>query len=50
MNANIKLEKQATALLRKAGYRADGRKAGERRLSIRAISTPCGGQPSWRRK
>ncbi|HEY4528246.1 MAG TPA: hypothetical protein VJJ48_00260 [Candidatus Paceibacterota bacterium] len=43
-------EAQATKLLARAGYQSNGQVKSSKRVSVRAISTPCGGKPGWRRK
>ncbi|MFZ2764084.1 MAG: hypothetical protein WAX80_03565 [Minisyncoccia bacterium] len=45
-----KLEAQANSILAKAGYQADGQRKGAKKVSVRAISTPCGGRPGWKRR
>ena len=43
------LEKQATAILARAGCAASGLPKGEGGKSVKTILTPCGGQPGWKR-
>ena len=43
------LSAQADKILAKAGYSADGRPKSDARGSVKAISTPCGGKPGWKR-
>lgn len=51
-----KLEGEATKLLRKAGFRADGQPRDQKKTwdstgeSVRAISTPMGGKSGYTRK
>lgn len=51
-----KLEAEATKLLRKAGYKADGQPKDQQKSwdstgeSVRAISTPMGGKSGYSRK
>ena len=39
------LEAAADRILSQAGYRPDGREKSEKGVSVKAISTPVGGQP-----
>jgi hypothetical protein len=41
---------QANAILARAGYAEDGRPKSDKRVSVRAISTPCGGKPTDRKR
>ncbi len=43
------LDAEASEFLRKAGFRADGRPRGEGSVSVKAVSTPCGGKTAWKR-
>lgn len=40
---------QADRLLKRAGYKPDGRPKSDKRESLRAISTPCGGRTDRRK-
>lgn len=40
---------QANRILREAGLSSDGRPKSAKRESFKAISTPCGGKPGYRR-
>lgn len=44
-NSSRELEEEATNLLLKHGFRADGRRKSEGGSSIRTICIPMGGQP-----
>ena len=50
VNREKDLEKMANALLAQHGYAPDGRPFGDKRESVKAWSTPCGGQPGYRKK
>lgn len=39
----------ADQILKEAGCASDGRPKGVKRESLKAISTPCGGKPGYRR-
>lgn len=41
------LSAEADKILARAGYSVDGRLKTTKRESLRAISTPCGGKPSY---